>query len=272
MKKGKRQHTAEFKAKVVLEALRETMSSAELAAKFEIHPTQIAKWKKQFTESIPDVFGSARERREEDDEAEKDRLLKKIGQLRMKVDWLKKSFPSWSRGAPRFPGAGEPGPVHALSYGDLSEMFGIELVEADANADSVAAGNVAGSTTKPPKKEKSARSVKPRQAAKTGKKAAAPRQVASAKASERQAVDGTSSKASARKPKKAITVGEPTSPKPARARPAPTKITKPPGKDASTRRAKTGQNIEKTRLDKLTKLVEEYVAEKKRAGRPRKAK
>ncbi len=93
MKKGKRQHTAEFKAKVVLEALKETMSSTELATKFEIHPTQIAKWKKQFIESIPEVFGAARERREKDDEAEKDRLLKKIGQLQMEVDWLKKKFP-----------------------------------------------------------------------------------------------------------------------------------------------------------------------------------
>jgi len=93
MKKGKRQHTAEFKAKVVLEALKETLSSTELASKFEIHPTQIAKWKKQFTESIPDVFGSARERREKDDEAEKERLLKKVGELQMEVDWLKKKLP-----------------------------------------------------------------------------------------------------------------------------------------------------------------------------------
>ena len=93
MKKGKRQHTAEFKAKVVLEALKETMSSTELATKFEIHPTQIAKWKKQFTELIPEVFGTAKERREKDDEVEKDRLLKKIGQLQMEVDWLKKKFP-----------------------------------------------------------------------------------------------------------------------------------------------------------------------------------
>ena len=93
MKNGNRQHTAEFKAKVVLEALRETMSLAELASKFSIHPTQNANWKKQFTESIPEGFGSVRERREKDDEAEKDRLLKKIGQLQMEVDWRKKKFP-----------------------------------------------------------------------------------------------------------------------------------------------------------------------------------
>lgn len=93
MKKGKRQHTAEFKARVVLDALRETMTLAELASKFEVHPTQIAKWKKQFTASIPEVFGSSREKREKDDEAEKDRLLRKIGQLQVEVDWLKKKLP-----------------------------------------------------------------------------------------------------------------------------------------------------------------------------------
>lgn len=93
MKKGKRQHTAEFKAKVAFEALRGELSSAELASKFEVHPTQVAKWKRQLLESGAEIFGSARERREKDDEAEKDRLLKKIGQLQMEVDWLKKKFP-----------------------------------------------------------------------------------------------------------------------------------------------------------------------------------
>ena len=40
-----------------------------------------------------EVFGSAKERRAKDDEAEKDRLLKKVGQLQMEVDWLKKKLP-----------------------------------------------------------------------------------------------------------------------------------------------------------------------------------
>lgn len=93
MKKGKRQHTAEFKSRVVLEALRETMSSAELASKFEVHPTQIAKWKKQFVDALPEIFGQSREKKAQNDEEEKDRLLRKIGQLQVEVDWLKKKFP-----------------------------------------------------------------------------------------------------------------------------------------------------------------------------------
>ena len=93
MKKGKRQHAADFKAKVVLEALKETATLTELASKYEVHPTQITKWRKQFLESVPGVFGGAGERREKDVEAEKDRLLRKVGQLQMEIDWLKKKLP-----------------------------------------------------------------------------------------------------------------------------------------------------------------------------------
>lgn len=93
MKKGKRQHAAEFKAKVAIEALKGVLSSAELASKFEVHPTQIAKWKRQLLESSAEIFGQGKERRAKDDEVNNDRMLKKIGQLQMEVDWLKKKLP-----------------------------------------------------------------------------------------------------------------------------------------------------------------------------------
>lgn len=77
---------------MAFEALKGELSSGELASKFEVHPTQIAKWKWQLLESGAEIFGSARERREKDDKATNNHLLKKIGQLQMEVDWLKK-FP-----------------------------------------------------------------------------------------------------------------------------------------------------------------------------------
>lgn len=45
-----------FKAKVVLEALREEMTLQELGQKYDIHPNQIGQWKKQALEAMPDVF------------------------------------------------------------------------------------------------------------------------------------------------------------------------------------------------------------------------
>jgi transposase-like protein len=48
MKKTRRKFSREFKAKVAIESIRERLTLAELAQKFEIHPNQISKWKQEF--------------------------------------------------------------------------------------------------------------------------------------------------------------------------------------------------------------------------------
>jgi len=86
----RRRHTAEFKAKVALEALRGELTANEIASRHEVHPTQIAKWKKQAIEQIKEGFSSKQKRRQQDQEALQDELYNQIGRLKVELDWLKK--------------------------------------------------------------------------------------------------------------------------------------------------------------------------------------
>jgi transposase-like protein len=83
-----------FKVKVVLEALRESMTIAELASKYSVHPNQIGNWKKQFLERSVDVFsGSGREKQElEELRKDRDRLVHQIGEQAVDIEFLKKNL------------------------------------------------------------------------------------------------------------------------------------------------------------------------------------
>jgi putative transposase len=52
----KRQHTAHFKAQVVQELLKEDKTVAQIAAEYEVHPTQLRRWKALVVEGIPSLF------------------------------------------------------------------------------------------------------------------------------------------------------------------------------------------------------------------------
>jgi transposase len=86
----KRGFTKEFKAKAALEAIKGQRPINELALEFGVHPSQLTRWKKQLMEAAPDIFGSGRNRDAEQAEAELDKAYKKLGQLQVEVDWLKK--------------------------------------------------------------------------------------------------------------------------------------------------------------------------------------
>ena len=85
----RRKFTSKFKTKVVLEAFKERESAAELAQKYELHPSQISTWKREFLDGAEEVFASGKKSRKSEADQEKDRLLKTIGQLKMDNDFLK---------------------------------------------------------------------------------------------------------------------------------------------------------------------------------------
>jgi len=87
MKRIRRNHEATFKAKVVLEALKENRTLAELASEYKIHPNQITKWKQQFQDNVESIF---KENTDKDQEEIIARLYEEIGRLKVEIDYLKK--------------------------------------------------------------------------------------------------------------------------------------------------------------------------------------
>jgi len=91
MKQSRRKHSASFKAKVAIEALKERDSLAELSTKYEISQSQIRKWKQAFLEGSGTVFEKTAQVPEEDG-IDTDVLYAKIGKLELENEFLKKNL------------------------------------------------------------------------------------------------------------------------------------------------------------------------------------
>jgi len=86
-------YDAEFKTKVVLEVLREERTVNQIASLHELNPMLISRWKAEFLERASMVFEkgpSEAEKLKKGFEEKQELLEKKIGQLTIEVDWLKK--------------------------------------------------------------------------------------------------------------------------------------------------------------------------------------
>ena len=90
MSKKRRQHSPEFKAKVGLDALKGIEPVHAIAAKHQVHPVQVSQWKKEVAARLPEVFSRKAEPGLAEAKAREDELYRKIGQLEMELDWLKK--------------------------------------------------------------------------------------------------------------------------------------------------------------------------------------
>ncbi len=90
MSTQRKRYSAEFKARVALDAIKGHKTVNELASLYGVHPTQITHWRHQLHKEVPQIFSARRAKREHDQEALQAQLYQQIGQLKVELDWLKK--------------------------------------------------------------------------------------------------------------------------------------------------------------------------------------
>ena len=88
----RKKHSADFKARVALEALKGLKTISELSSHHSVHSTQITNWKKQLSEALPKIFSKANDKEKQNQAELIENLYKQIGQLTVKLDWLKKKI------------------------------------------------------------------------------------------------------------------------------------------------------------------------------------
>lgn len=91
---SRRRFSAAFKAKVALEAIKGQRTVAQLAGEYQVHPSQIAQWKKQLLAAAEAAFSARPQRDRQQQEELVARLYQQIGQQKVELDFLQKKL--WS--------------------------------------------------------------------------------------------------------------------------------------------------------------------------------
>jgi len=92
MKEHRRKHSPSFKARVALEALKGEETVAQLAGRFNIHPNQVHKWKKELADGVTGIFDNSRGQKKSDNQKLVAQLYQQIGQLKVERDFLEKTL------------------------------------------------------------------------------------------------------------------------------------------------------------------------------------
>ena len=88
----RRKHTTSFKARVALEALKEQKTLSQISSEFQLHPTQIRRYRDQLQSGIELVFSNRQAQELKDKNELIDKLYYQIGKLNTEYEWLKKKL------------------------------------------------------------------------------------------------------------------------------------------------------------------------------------
>ena len=91
MNKRKR-YSAEFKAKVALDAIKEQKTLSDLSNQYQIHSVQISNWKKQLLDGSALIFKNSTNNNQKKQQNLEAHLYQEIGRLKIELDWLKKKL------------------------------------------------------------------------------------------------------------------------------------------------------------------------------------
>jgi len=85
-----KRHSPALKAKIVLEVLKGTKSTAQIASQYQVHPAQIRAWKAEALKNLEAGFADKRHNQDKQHQELVEELYRQIGQLKVELDWLKK--------------------------------------------------------------------------------------------------------------------------------------------------------------------------------------